>query len=77
MLCWSFYYINNNEKVDNQAPQLTICHVCYPNLIIVANSIIFLKKGIISYFKTYARIFFYKHMDEDHVMLAKKFEEEV
>jgi hypothetical protein len=58
LLCWSFYYICDNEKVDNQAPQLMRCHICYPNLIIVVNSRFFFRKGIISYFKTYGRINF-------------------
>jgi len=48
----------DNAKVDKQALQLMKCHVCYPNLIIVANSRIFLRKAIISYFKTYGRINF-------------------
>jgi hypothetical protein len=48
----------DNAKVDNQAPQPMKCHVCYPNLLIVVNSRIFLRKGIISYFKTYGRINF-------------------
>jgi len=58
LLFWSFYYMIDNAKVDNQAPQPMKCHVCYPNLLIVVNSRIFLRKGIISYFKTYGRINF-------------------
>ncbi len=58
LLCWSFYYISDNAKVDNQVPQLMRCHVCYLNLIIVANYRTNLRKGSISYFKTYERTTF-------------------
>ncbi len=58
LLRWSFYYISDNAKVDNQAPQLMRCHVCYLNLIIVVNSRTKLRKGIISYFKIYGKTTF-------------------
>ncbi len=51
LLCWSFDYISDNAKDGNQVPQLMKCHVCYFNLIIVANSRTKLRKGIISYLK--------------------------
>lgn len=53
------------------------CHVCYLNPIIVANSITQMRKGIISYFKTNEIKKFKKHVDANHNMLAKKFDEEM
>jgi hypothetical protein len=51
------------------------CHVCYFNPIIVATSITQMRKGIISYFKTNEINNFKKHVDANHNMLAKKFDE--
>jgi predicted alpha/beta-fold hydrolase len=53
------------------------CHVCYLNPIILANSITQMRKGIISYFKTNEINNLKKHVDANHDMLAKKFDEEV
>lgn len=38
------YCIIDSAKVDNKVFQLMRCHLCYPNLITIANSITQLKK---------------------------------
>jgi hypothetical protein len=72
-----FYYINDDVEVDNKVFQLMRCHVCYYNQITITNSRTQLRKGIISYFKNNGITTFKKHVDVDHVVLAKTFEEEL
>ncbi len=70
-----FYYINDGVEVDNKKIQLMRCHVCYYNQITITNSKTQLRKGIISYSKNNGIRTLKKHVDVDHVVLAKKFEE--
>jgi hypothetical protein len=69
-----FYCINYGVEIDNKAPQLMRCHVCYPNQITITNSKTQLMKEIISYFKNNGITSLKKHVDVDHAMLVKKFE---
>jgi hypothetical protein len=51
-LCWSFYCVNDNVKVDLVNTQIMCCILCYQNLAIGINPRIQAKKGLISYYKT-------------------------
>jgi hypothetical protein len=66
--------MNDGVEVDNKAPQLMRCHVCYPHQITTTNSKTQLRKGIISYFKNNGITSLKKHLVVDHAMLTNKFE---
>ncbi len=53
------------------------CILGYDNAINILNPRTFLKKGLITYYKTYGIIVFKKHVDENHCIIVKKFEEEI
>jgi hypothetical protein len=51
-LCWSFYCVNDNAKVDLINTQIMHCVLCYQNPVIRINPRIQARKGLISYYKT-------------------------
>jgi hypothetical protein len=53
------------------------CIICYQEPIIGINLKIQARKGLISYYKTNEITSFKKHVDVDHNLIAKMFEEEV
>jgi len=36
-LCWAFFYVNNNKKVDLTTPQIMRCIICYNSPILNLN----------------------------------------
>jgi hypothetical protein len=74
-----FFCINNESKVDVEIPQIIHCMLCYEKLI----SFTILKwrarsrKGLVSYFKNNGTIVLKKHVDANHNLIARNFEEEV
>ncbi len=51
-LCWSFYFVNDNAKIDLVNTQIMYCILCYQNLVIGIDPKTKMKKGLISYYKT-------------------------
>jgi hypothetical protein len=74
-LCWSFYCVNNNAKVDSVNTQIMRCILYYQNLVFRINTRIQARKGLISYYKINGIISFKKHVDVDHFFIAQMFEE--
>jgi hypothetical protein len=73
-LCWSFYCVNDNKKIDNKCHQLMRCFFCYPKLIETCNKKTKSRKGLISYYKTNGITCLKNHVDVNHVVLYNKFE---
>jgi hypothetical protein len=51
-ICWSFYSVNDNSKVNLYVPQMMHCLLCYFQPIISMNSRKRLRKRLISYYNT-------------------------
>jgi hypothetical protein len=51
-LCWSFYCVNDNSKVNLDVPQMKRYLFCHSQPIVSMNSRKKLKKGLITYYKT-------------------------
>jgi len=51
-LCWSFYCVNDNAKVDLVNIKVMRCILCHQNPVIGINPRTQMKKGLISYCKT-------------------------
>jgi hypothetical protein len=75
-LCWGFYYVSDNKKIDGENLKIMICILCYNILMIVINPKTQTRRSI-SYYKTNGIITLRKHVDAKHFIIAKKFEEEV
>ncbi len=52
-LCWSFYYISDNAKVDLKNIQIMHCILCYQTFVCGINPRTQMRKGLISCYKTY------------------------
>jgi len=71
-LCWRFYQINDNAKVDLINTQIMRYIFYYQNLVIGINLRGQTRKGLISYYKTKGITFLRKHMDSDLFLLHKR-----
>ncbi len=45
VLCWAFYFVNDNKKVDLIAPQVMHCIICYNSPILNLNSKTQVRRG--------------------------------
>jgi hypothetical protein len=73
--CWSFYIINDNNIIDGSKPQImSRCMISHINFNLRIN---LERRGIITYYQKTNITTLKKHVDADHVMLAKGFEEEM
>ncbi len=48
-VCWTFYCVKDNAKVNGQKFQIMRCHICHKNLVHISNPKTQLKKGVIKY----------------------------
>ncbi len=48
-LCWAFYCVNDNKKVNAITPQTMCCIICHNNLILNLNPKTQARKGLIIY----------------------------
>jgi hypothetical protein len=76
-LCWAFYCVNDGKEVEATSHQVMRCILCYDNVVNILNARIKERKGLITCYKTYDIIVIKKHVDVDHFIIAKKFEEEI
>jgi hypothetical protein len=67
-LCWRFYCVNDNTKIDLENIWLMCCTLCYQELIIGINSKTQTNKGLIFYYNNLRQ----KHVDAEHIVIAKK-----
>ncbi len=51
-LCWNFYCVNDNEKIDLENTQIMHCILCYQELVIKINSKTQARKRLIFYYRT-------------------------
>jgi hypothetical protein len=75
-LCWGFYYVSVNKKIDGENLKIMICILCYNILVIVINPKTQTRR-FKSYYKTNGITTLRKHVDAKHSIIAKKFEEKV
>ncbi len=68
--------LNDNNIVDGNKPQIMRHMICHVNFV-PFNPRKKERKGIITYYKKNGIIALKKHVDANHVMLAKRFEEEM
>ncbi len=66
-ICWAFYCVNDDKKIDPRNLQVMRCLLCYNNLVHARNPNIKKRKGLITYYKTYVITTLKKHVDSDHV----------
>jgi hypothetical protein len=76
-LCWAFYFVNDGKKIEVASHQVIRCILCYDNVINIPNPKIKERKGSIIYYKTYGITALKKHVDANHSIIVKKFEEEI
>lgn len=68
-ICWAFYCINDNQKVDVKVSQTMRCILCYNNLVL--NVIYKLKQGkVYLYNTTNGIIALKKHVLSNHLNIA-------
>jgi hypothetical protein len=75
-LCWSFFFVIDNNIVDASKLQIMRCMICHVNFIFY-NLKTKERRGIITYFKKNGITILKKHVDADHVVLAKRFEKKM
>jgi hypothetical protein len=67
----------NNKEVDHNNAQIMHFIFCYNSFINASNFKTQTKKGLISYYKINGIIFFNKHVNANHAIVAKTFEGEI
>jgi len=69
--------VNDGKKVEVTSHQVMRCILCYDNVINTLNARIKKRKWLITCYKTYDIIVLKKHVNVDHFIIAKKFEEKI
>jgi hypothetical protein len=72
-LCWSFYYVNDNVKIDIENTQIMHYILCYQEPIIGINLRIQTRKRLIFYYKKNGITFPKKHVDAKHIVITNFF----
>ncbi len=76
-MCWIFYCVNDDAKIDFENTQIMHCILCYQKPIIRINSRTQGKKRLIFQYKISGIISLKKHVDVEHIVIAKMFEKEI
>ncbi len=76
-LSWAFYCVNDGKEVEITSHQLMRSILCYHYVVNIPNPRTEERKGFKTYYKTYGITVLQKHVDVDHSIIAKKFEEEI
>jgi hypothetical protein len=69
--------VNDNVEVDLENTLIMRCIHCYQNLVTEINPKTQLRKGSISYYNTNGITFLKKHVDENHSLITRRFEEKM
>ncbi len=67
--------MNNGKEVEVGSHQVMRCILCYDNVVNILNPRTKERKGFVTYHKIYGIIALKKHVDVDHSIIVKKFEE--
>jgi hypothetical protein len=67
--------VNDSKEVDVKCPQIMKCILCYISPILFSNSKTQKKKGLILYNTTNGITTLKKHVNANHSIIAKMFEE--
>jgi hypothetical protein len=76
-LCWSYFCVNDNVGIDLENTQIIHCILCFQELVIGINSRIQVRNKLIFYYKTNGITSLKRHVDANHTIIAKMFEEKV
>jgi hypothetical protein len=77
LLCWAFYYVNDNKEVNVTTLQTMHCILCHNNLILNLNKINQTRKGLIIYNTIIGITALKRHVNLDHSNVLNFFEEEM
>jgi len=69
--------VNNGKEVEVGSHQVMRCILHYDNVVNILNPRTKERKGFITYYKIYGIITLKKHVDVDHCIITKKFEEKI
>ncbi len=69
--------MNDGKEVETTSHQVMGCNLCYDNVENTPNPRTKERKGLIIYYKTYGIFVLKKHVNADHFVIVKKFEEEI
>jgi len=69
--------VNDKKDVDVKCPQTMRCILCYSSLVLFCNLKTEAKKGLIIYSTTNGIVTLKKHVNVDHSIIVKIFEEEL
>ncbi len=69
--------MNDGKEIEDASHQVIRCILCYDNVVNIPNPRIKERKGLITYYKTYGINVHKKHVDVDHFIIVKKFEEKI
>jgi hypothetical protein len=76
-LCWVFFGVNDNKDVNVKCPQTMRCILCYSSPILFCNFKTQARKHLILNDITNGITSLKKHVNVDHSIKAKMFEEEM
>ncbi len=71
-LCWSFYYVNDNFKMNLDVFQMMCCLLCNFQFVFFVNPIKQLREGLISCHKISSTTCLQKYFDANHPRTLKK-----
>jgi hypothetical protein len=72
-----FFHVNDKKDVDVKCPQSMRCIICYSNLFLFLNFKTQAKKGLIIHNTTNGIIILKNHVNANHSIIVKIFEEEL
>jgi hypothetical protein len=72
-----FFCVNDNEDVDMKCPQTMKCITCYNSQVLIHNLKIQTRKHLIIYNTINGITTLKKHVNANHFIIAKMFDEEI
>jgi hypothetical protein len=72
-LCWAFYYVKDNKKVNITTPQIMCCIICHNNPVLNLNPKTQARKGLVKYNTMNGIATLRKHVNLDHFLNSKFF----
>jgi len=69
--------VNDGKEVEVAPHQVMRCILCYDGVVNIHDASIKERKGLITNYITYNIIILKKHLDADHSIIVKIFEEEI
>jgi hypothetical protein len=69
--------VNGGKEVEATSHKVMKCILCYDDVVNIPNPRTRKRKGLITCYKTYGIIDLKKHVDANHFIIVKKFDEEI